>query len=63
VAHPTAGIIQIIEMEEKKYFFNNEKTSSQSASKLPTIKGVKYITNFSPNKKLIAYISADPVYK
>ncbi len=23
VAHPTAGIIQVIEMEEKKLFFNN----------------------------------------
>ncbi len=50
-------------MEEKKYFFNNEKSNNQGGSKLPTIKGIKYISNFSPNKKLIAYISADPVYK
>lgn len=30
---------------------------------MPIIRGIKYITNYSPNKKLIAYISADPVYK
>lgn len=50
-------------MEEKRYFFNGEKSANQSNARLPVIKGIKYITNFSPNKKLIGYISADPVYK
>lgn len=32
-------------------------------SKLPNLAGIKYISNLSPNKKLIAYFAADPIYK
>jgi len=57
VCHPTAGIIQVIENEEKKFFFNNEKVSV-NGPKLPNIRNIKYISNLSPNKKYVAYLSA-----
>ncbi len=27
------------------------------------IRNIRFISNISPNKKLIAYITADPIYK
>lgn len=32
-------------------------------SKLPNIKGITYISELSPNRKMIAYFSAEPVFK
>lgn len=32
-------------------------------NKLPHIKGIKYISNLSPNNKLIAYFTAEPLFK
>ena len=62
VAHPTAGIIQVVEMEEKKTYFGTGKPANNK-QQLPTIRNIKYISNLSPNKKLISYITAEPIYK
>ena len=32
-------------------------------SKLPHLKGVKFISGLSPNNKHIAYFAAEPLYK
>jgi hypothetical protein len=32
-------------------------------NKLPHIKGIKFISGLSPNNKLIAYFSAEPLFK
>jgi hypothetical protein len=58
VAHSSVGIIQVVENEEKKFFYNGQKTGNSISSKLPIIKGVKYISNLSPNKKLVCYLTA-----
>lgn len=31
--------------------------------KLPNIKGITYISELSPNRKMIAYFSIEPLYK
>jgi hypothetical protein len=63
LAHPTAGIIQVVENEAKKYFYNHSKGEHIIESKLPNIKGIRYISELSPNKKFIAYFSAEPLFK
>lgn len=49
-------------MEEKKVYFGTTKPAN-SKQQLPVIRNIRYISNMSPNKKLIAYITADPIYK
>lgn len=68
--HPLAGIVQVVEGEGKRYlicdfryFFNHDKAGHVVEAKLPHIKAIKYISDLSPNKKLIAYFSAEPLYK
>lgn len=34
-----------------------------SKQQLPVIRNIRFISNISPNKKLIAYITADQIYK
>ena len=63
LCHPTAGIIQVIENESKRIFYNRSKNDHVVESKLPNIKGVTYISELSPNKKLVTYFSAEPIYK
>ena len=63
MAHPTCGIIQVVENEAKKYFYNHAKADHIVESKLPNIKGVRFISGLSPNRKLVAYFSAEPLYK
>jgi hypothetical protein len=62
VAHPIAGIIQVIETEERKVYFGTGKLAN-SKQQLPVIRNIRHISNLSPNKKMIAYITADPIYK
>ena len=43
-------------------YFGTTKPAN-SKQQLPVIRNIRYISNMSPNKKLIAYITADPIYK
>lgn len=63
LCHPTAGIIQVIENESKRIFYNRSKNDHVVENKLPNLKGVTYISELSPNKKLVTYFSAEPIYK
>lgn len=56
--HPVAGIIQVVENDGKRIFYNQDKGGHIVESKLPHIKAVKFISNLSPNNKNIAYFSA-----
>ena len=63
LCHPTAGVIQVIENEGKRVFYNQEKNGHVVESKLPHIKGIKYVSGLSPNNKYIAYFTAEPLFK
>ncbi len=63
LSHPTAGIVQVVENECKRIFYNQERGGHLAESKLPHIKGIKYISNLSPNNKYIAYFTAEPLFK
>ena len=63
MVHPTAGIVQVVQNEGKRIFFNQEKGGHVAESKLPHIRNIKYISNLSPNTKLIAYFTAEPLFK
>ena len=63
IVHPTAGIIQIVENDGKRIFYNQEKGGHVVQSKLPHLKALKFISNLSPNSKSIAFFSAEPLFK
>lgn len=63
LCHPVAGLIQVVEQESKRVFYNREKKDHAIESKLPNIKGISYISELSPNKKMIAYFAAEPIFK
>lgn len=63
LCHPTAGIIQVIENEGKRVFYNQERGGHVAESKLPHIRGIKFISALSPNNKIIAYFAAEPLYR
>ena len=63
ICHPTAGIIQVIEGEGKRVFYNQERGGHVAESRLPHLKGIKFISGLSPNNKYIAYFGAEPLYK
>jgi len=58
ITHPSAGIIQVVEGDGKRIFYNQEKGGHIVESKLPHLKAIKFISNLSPNNKYIAYFSA-----
>ena len=39
------------------------KTEHVIESKLPNLKGITYISELSPNRKMIAYFSAEALYR
>lgn len=63
LCHPVAGIIQVVEQDSKRLFYNRMKTEHVIENKLPNIKGITYISELSPNRKMIAYLSAEPIYR
>jgi hypothetical protein len=44
-------------------FYNQERGGHVVESKLPHLKGVKFISALSPNNKYVAYFSAEPLFK
>jgi vacuolar protein sorting-associated protein 16 len=63
ICHPVAGIIQVIETEGKRVFYNQERGGHVAESRLPHLRGIKFISGLSPNNKYIAYFAAEPLYK
>ena len=63
ICHPTAGILQVIENEGKRVFFNQERAGHVVEAKLPHIRGIKFISGLSPNHKYLAYFAAEPLFK
>lgn len=63
LTHPTAGVIQVVENECKRVFYNQDKGGHMAESKLPHLKAIKFISGLSPNSKYVAYFSAEPLFK
>lgn len=44
LCHPVAGIVQVVESESKRLFYNKMRGDHVIESKLPNIKGITYIS-------------------
>lgn len=53
----------MVEDESKRIFYDKSKNEHVIENKLPNIKGITYISDLSPNKKMIAYFSVEPLFK
>ena len=62
IVHPHAGVVQAIEGDGKRVFYNQEKASG-AEGRLPHLKAVKYISGLSPNGKYVVYFQAEPLFK
>jgi hypothetical protein len=63
LVHPTAGVVQVVENECKRIFYNQERGGHMAENKLPHLRGIKFISGLSPNNKLLAYFTAEPLFK
>lgn len=62
LCHPTAGVIQCVEGGGKRVIYNQERGPTAD-SRLPNLKGIKFISGLSPNNKYVAYFAAEPLFK
>ena len=58
LTHPVAGVVQVMEGDSKRVLLGMEKSQGSSC-----LKGVKFISQPSPNNKLICYFQAEPLFK
>ena len=53
----------MIEGEGKRVFYNQERSGHVVESKLPHIRGIKFVSGLSPNNKYVVYFAVEPLFK